>query len=302
MDTLLIRKWIWTIFQTVFVMVLLSGCGGGGDADTGGSSDASLSELTIDGIALDKAVQADQLNYSVSVDFSQDSITLTPVVADSGATIRISDSEVTSGTVSAPIVLDVGENRIDIVVTAGNRSTTVTYTLTVSRASASSGASLSDLGLTGAMLDQLFQPSQTTYSASAGFLQASVTLTPVTTDIGATIHVNNSEVTSGNATVPIVLSEGQNTISLVVTAEDGVTTQHYSIEILRDDATSFAQQAFLKASNADGGYSQRHGYYGDQFGSSVAISGDTLVVGAPGRSIRLIGIEWNDSRINFGAV
>jgi hypothetical protein len=305
LHSLFIRKWLRTITQTVVVFTLLSlslyGCGGGGGNDAGGSSDASLSELTLDGIVLDKTFQADQLNYNASVDFSQDSITLTPVASDTGTTIRINDTEVTSGAVSAPIDLAVGENRIDILVTSGNRSTTQTYTLTISRATASSDASLSDLSLAGATLDQLFQPSQTTYSASVDFLQAGVTLTPVATDDGATIHVNGTEVTSGNASAAIVLSEGQNTISLVVTAEDGVTTQSYSIDIMRDDASSFAQQAYIKASNADGG-STRHGYSGDKFGSSVAISGDTLVVGAPGRSIRLIGIEWNDSKIDYGAV
>ncbi|MES9989168.1 MAG: hypothetical protein ABW077_14755 [Candidatus Thiodiazotropha endolucinida] len=51
------------------------------------------------------------------------------------------------------------------------------------------------MGLAGAMLDQLFQPSQSVYSASVGFLQASVTLTPAASDVGATIHVNNIEVT-----------------------------------------------------------------------------------------------------------
>ena len=42
-----------------------------------------------------------------------------------------------------------------------------------------------------------------------------------------------------------------------------------------------AQQAYLKASNTDAG---------DRFGYSVAISGDTVVVGAPGESSNATGI------------
>jgi hypothetical protein len=87
---------------------------------------------------------------------------------------------------------------------------------------------------------------------------------------GATICANDTEVTSGDASAAIALSEGDNTISLVVTAEDGVTTQYYSIEISRADASSFAQQAYLKASNADA--------Y-DYFGTNAAISGILIRTG-----------------------
>jgi hypothetical protein len=295
-------KWIWAILQTVFVVVLLSGCGSDGEDDTGDSSDARLSGLTLNGIALDQAFQADQLNYSTSVNFSQDTITLTPVAADAGATILVNGDEVVSGSASTVIALAVGENPIDIVVTSRNRTATMTYTLAVSRATASSDASLSDLNLSGATLDQLFQPSQTAYSASVGFLQASITLTPVATNDNATIQINGNEVASGTTSSAIDLSDGQNIISLVATAEDGVTTRSYTIEITREDATFFAQQAYLKASNADGGYNQWYYYYGDRLGRSIAISGNTLVVGAPGESSSASQVETVNSTANAGAV
>lgn len=297
------QNWHWTIFQIVVVMLLLSGCGGGdgNESDTGGSSEASLSGLTLDGIALDHAFHSDQLDYSASVDFSQDMITLFPVARDSGASILVSGVGVASDSASVAVDLAMGQNLIEIVVTSDDGLASQTYTLSVLRAGASSDASLSNLSLADAALDQLFQPNQTDYSASVGFLQTSVTLTPVAADEGASIHVNGTKISTG-ASSTIALSEGQNTINLVVTAEDGVTTHSYSIDIMREDASFFAQQAYLKASDAEGGYSHWHGYYGDQFGSSVAISGDTLVVGAPGRSVRLIGIEWDDSKINYGVV
>ncbi len=57
-----------------------------------------------------------------------------------------------------------------------------------------------------------------------------------------------------------------------------------------------AQQAYLKASNTDAG---------DRFGYSVAISGDTVVVGAPGESSNATGIgsdQANNSAPEAGAV
>jgi hypothetical protein len=125
-----------------------------------------------------------------------------------------------------------------------------------------------------------------------GFLQTSVTLTPVASDTGATIRIHGAEMVSGSASAAIALAEGQNLISLEVTAKDGVTTQSYSIEILRGYASGFAQQAYLKASNAGGG---------DWFGTSVALSGDTLVVGAPFEDSSASGDETDNSADQTGA-
>ena len=60
--------------------------------------------------------------------------------------------------------------------------------------------------------------------------------------------------------------------------------------------TTWSQQAYLKASNTG---------LADQFGYSVSISGDTLVVGANGEDSNATGVnngEGNNSRINSGAV
>jgi hypothetical protein len=157
---------------------------------------------------------------------------------------------------------------------------------------ASSDASLAGLTLTGATLDQLFQPSQGAYSASVGFLQARVILKPEATDAGATIQVNGTQIASGNSSVLIELTEGTNLISVTVTAEDGVSTQDYEIVIVRGTVDSLAEQPTLRASNAG---------TLDGFGRSVAISGDTLVVGAPGEDSSADSGEADDSTSKSGA-
>src|SRR5204863_403711 len=50
--------------------------------------------------------------------------------------------------------------------------------------------------------------------------------------------------------------------------------------------TNWSQQAYLKASNTDA-----HDY----FGSSVAVSGDTVVIGAPGEASNGTGVNGNQS-------
>ena len=141
------------------------------------------------------------------------------------------------------------------------------------QAASATNADLSDLTLSAGPLDQAFQASQTSYTATVGFLVTVTTVTPTTDDANATVTVNGVAVISGAASDSISLDEGTNTITVVVTAEDGITTKTYTIDVTRQSADSFALQGFLKAINAD---------TRDQFGFSVALSGDTLAVGAVG--------------------
>jgi len=67
--------------------------------------------------------------------------------------------------------------------------------------------------------------------------------------------------------------------------------------------TNWSQHAYLKASNT-GRQSGRFDY-GDNFGWSVAVSGDTVVVGAPGEDSNATGVDGNqnnNSATNSGAV
>ncbi|WP_179959377.1 cadherin-like beta sandwich domain-containing protein [Marinobacter changyiensis] len=137
---------------------------------------------------------------------------------------------------------------------------------------ASSDATLSDLSISPGSLDQIFQSNQATYTTTLGYPVASVQVTPTTGDDGASLTVNGVATKSGMPSSPVALPEGESTlITVQVTAADGTTTQSYSIDVTREQATSFAQQAYIKASN---------GGTDDFFGHSVALDGNTLAVGA----------------------
>ncbi len=58
----------------------------------------------------------------------------------------------------------------------------------------------------------------------------------------------------------------------------------------RDAAGVWSQQAYIKASNTEGG---------DGFGGSIALSGDTLVVGAGGEDSAATGIDGAQSNTGF---
>ena len=159
------------------------------------------------------------------------------------------------------------------------------------------GAALADIELSAGALDQVFQSGQFDYTSTVGYLATMTTVTPTTVDAAASVTVNGVAVSTGSASDPIPLDVGMNApISIVVTAADGVTTDTYTVTVTRESANQFAQRAYIKASNTDSD---------DNFGYSVALSGDTLAVGATGEASNATGIngdQSNTSQPNAGAV
>ena len=150
-------------------------------------------------------------------------------------------------------------------------------------------ASFSTLSVTGATIDPAFSPSVTSYTATVPQSSSSVDVSATANDSNATFTINGST----NATVPLAV--GDNTITIVVTAEDGTTSQTYTVVVTR---LNFVQEAYIKASNTD---------MNDTFGGSVALTadGNTMAVGAQNEDSNASGVdgdETNDSSINAGAV
>ena len=93
----------------------------------------------------------------------------------------------------------------------------------------SNDATLSALALSG--VDLTFSPATTTYAASVPATTTQTTVTPTTNHDDATYVVKLGGVVDDDGTIP--LAAGANVVSVEVTAEDGVTTQTYSVTITR---------------------------------------------------------------------
>ncbi len=96
----------------------------------------------------------------------------------------------------------------------------------------SSNANLASLTLSAGTLSPVFAAGTTSYTAAVTSATTSVTITPVVADASATVTVNGTAVTSGNASQDISLNIGDNTITTLVTAQDG-STKTYTINITR---------------------------------------------------------------------
>ncbi len=153
-----------------------------------------------------------------------------------------------------------------------------------------SDASLSSLSVTGATLVPAFSPSVTSYTATVPNSTNSVDVSVTTSDNNDSVTINGST----NATIALVV--GDNTIAIVVTAENGTTTRTYTIVVTRH--LTFAQEAYVKASNTDAD---------DRFGYNVTLSddGNTLAVGALNEDSAATGVngdQADNNQMDAGAV
>ncbi len=195
------------------------------------SSNADLSALAVSAGTLSPAFASNTTSYAAGVTHATTSITVTPTPADSTATVKVNGTNVTSGNASGAIALNVGANTASVLVTAQD-GTTKTYTINVTRAPGSNSA-LASLTLSAGTLSPTFAPGTAAYTASVPYSTASVAATATVAQSGATLTVNGQATASGTPSAPIDLAPGANTIDVVVTAQDGIATTTYQIQIAR---------------------------------------------------------------------
>lgn len=212
--------------------------------DTGGDIDnADLASLTLSAGSLDQIFQPNQLAYTSTQAFLVTELQITPTAAAPGATITVNGNAVTSGEASAPIALsEDDETTITIVVTAADGTTDKTYTIEVTREDGGAFAQRAYLKASNTGINDLFGWS----IAVSGDGNTLAVGAPQETSTATGINGDESINTANN-----------NGAVYVFTRSDEVWTQ----------------QAYVKASNTGPG---------DQFGISVALSGDgnLLAVGA----------------------
>jgi len=200
------------------------------------STNNDLAALSVSGGTLNPVFSAAQQNYSATVPNATASVTVTPTVADSSASVTVKGVPVTSGVASGAIALNVGLNPITITVTAQDGSPR-NYTLNLTR-DVSTNADLSALVISTGILNPVFASATTAYTATVPNATGSVTLTP--TAASSTITVNGVANASGAASPPLTLNVGATVLTVVVTAQDGVTTNTYTVTVTRSALPTMA--------------------------------------------------------------
>ena len=201
------------------------------------STDATLSSLALSDVTLAFASSTTEYTASVANDVDETTVTLT--TNDDGATYEIKLGGVADD--DGIIPLAVGSNVITIEVTAEDGNTVNTYTVTVTRVAPtlSTDATLKGLALSDVDFGA-FDPDATDYTADVANDVAETTVTPAVNHDGAAYVVKLDGVEDDGTAE---LAVGENVITIEVTAEDGETTQTYTVTVTRaepplsDDAT-----------------------------------------------------------------
>jgi hypothetical protein len=118
----------------------------------------------------------------------------------------------------------------------------------------SANADLADLTLSAGALSPSFATGILSYTTDVPLGTSTFTVKPTTAEGSATIKVNGSTVISGNASGNIPLSVGANTITIVVTASNGVSTKTYVVtaNVPASGTIAFANPVFTVNSSSVG--------------------------------------------------
>jgi hypothetical protein len=264
-------------------------------------SDASLSALSTSAGPVVPALTADVLAYTVDVPADTATIAVTPTATAMGATVTVAGAPVASGSASAPIPLALGANPIPIVVAAADGVSTRTYTLDVIRGVAaldfqvgpgpdnsyrwlgSAVALDGDTLVVGAPLDGTVHHRGVVFvyarTGSTWSLQA--TLTSSTPMVNSMERFGAALALEGDSLVVGAPGDGCGTGGIDPPCFIGGLGSSGAAYVFTRTGTTWTQQVYLKAALPR---------VSDGFGAAVALSGDTLVVGAPGNDSGAVGV------------
>ncbi len=151
-----------------------------------------------------------------------------------------------SGTVTAPFATQTDTS------TAYNDFGYSSKIITLFYQPVSNIATLANLVPNVGALSPAFVSATTSYADSVSTSVAGITLTPTTTDSTATVTINGTTVASGTASGDISLNIGDNNITVIVTAQDGITTDTYIVDVYRGAAMGSLAATNILTPNGDG--------------------------------------------------
>lgn len=200
------------------------------------SSTATLSSLVVSSGQLTPDFSADELDYRVDVESDVTSLNVSLGKANDGQVVQVTgvtDETVTDGIYTYTVTdLVYGSNLVKINVQAED-GTSNDYKLNINRIDITN-AKLSEITLPSITLTPTFNPDVEIYEATVSSSVSTTEISVKPDQTGTTVKINGI---SGNSIV-LQLVSGMNTITIEVTALDGVSKKTYTLNIKRNTDSS----------------------------------------------------------------
>lgn len=314
-----------------FHLLAFSGCGGSDgnppvetpDAeppppiDARLDDDASLADLRVSRGTLGPVFAPHVTTYTLPLSLLVSEIVVTPTATSDAATVTVNGEVVPAGGSTPGIPLALGDNQIDIEVTA-EAGNTQSYALTVTRTAGAftdrytkptdptGGSQLGlsvaidgDLLAVGAPFDDSGDPANPTDTAAPDSGAVYVFRRDGATWVqDAYLKASNVEAldnfglrvaVSGDTLA--VAAPGEDSASATDPADNGADASG-AVYVFRRSGDAWQEEAYLKAANLAGN---------DSFGTSIALAGDVLAVGAPSEDSADPANPANNALANSGA-
>ncbi|OJV33285.1 MAG: hypothetical protein BGO29_06235 [Bacteroidales bacterium 36-12] len=182
--------------------------------------DATLSLLSVSEGVLSPNFVSDVTDYTVNVAKEIESLTVAASPTNKEATV--------TGAGVKPLVI--GDNPFAIQVTSKDGTATKTYNLTINRAAQSKISTLKSLNPSAGVLYPTFNPDSVNYYLDIPYGTNSVTLAAVATQADAVIAGLGEKTLSGDI----------ETLTVMVTSEDGTKTKEYNITVVPEEEGLFS--------------------------------------------------------------
>ena len=213
------KKTFFLLTGVLFVLLFL-GCPNA--TETPKSNNANLQSLIVSEGSLSPEFDAKKIDYTVTVPYATESLTITGKTADPKASMNPENGVVTVDN------LEVGVPKPASIKVKAEDGTEKTYTITVTR---EGNAYLQSLKPSQGSLSPAFSPTETSYTVTVPYETTSLIVTGTKADVNATMTPSNGKLEFVNLSVD---TPSEQTIKL--TSEDGKTTKEYKVKVIRQHA------------------------------------------------------------------
>lgn len=221
------------------------------------SSDARLKGLSVQNASdFTPVFVANKLEYSATVKDNAQGVIITATANHSAATIMVNGTLVDSGKASDLIELIDVNQKVNIVVTAQDGTTQLTYSINFTNPNLvekTSNADLKSLVVKDGVMTPSFKAAATEYSVATTEDTYSVDILPQTADPLATMRVLNGskEIGDYNGNYSQTLVDGENDITVEVTSPDKTVKKTYTVTIYRNEEDQLKTLTPLHAEDID---------------------------------------------------